>query len=192
MKLIGLIASALFALALSACATNEFSDTRTTPGFQSVRGSPIYIYSFLDVREQYFGPTMLTTFDRMLQDQLAAKGVKSELLRFKESEPAMEFILSDATARLPVGDVVASNKSAESALNARYRLVIFPVAFTQATTQTYQINWMLIDVDTGRTVWRTTSSGVRTIWASHDEDAENRAKLIVDGIIAEMSGSGLF
>jgi hypothetical protein len=192
MKLVGLIASAACALMLSACATNEFANTRAAPGFQSVQGAPIYIYSFLDIREEYFGTTMLATFDRLLEEQLAAKGIKTRLLRFKDSGPGMEFMLSDSSARLPVGDVVDGNGAAETTLGAKYRLIIFPAAFTHATTQSYQINWTLVDVSTGRTVWRTTSSGVRTIWASYDEDAENRARLIVDGVVAEMTASGLF
>lgn len=193
MKIFGTIACLVCALVLSGCATSEFAGTIKAPGFESVRGAPVYIYSFLDAREDQFGPTMLDRTTYQLSEQLAEKGVRTQLLTFKESPLGLSYVFSDTTGMLPVDAVIRRNQPAEAALGAKYRLIIFPAAFNlYETAQSYEIRWMLVDVVTDRIVWRTSTLGSRTIWSSNDEDAEQRATTLVSGVIAEMAASQLF
>src|SRR5690348_12699405 len=99
----------LFTLMLAACATTNFA-TDTRGGVeQSIDGSPVYIYSMLDVRQQEFGAAMITEVNNQLVQQLRQHNVASEVVSFRDTTVGMSFALK-GSAYIPIGEVIASRQ----------------------------------------------------------------------------------
>ncbi|HEY1426332.1 MAG TPA: hypothetical protein VGF50_06635, partial [Caulobacteraceae bacterium] len=160
----------------------------------------VYIYSFLDVREDEFSHQVLDQIDKQLQGALAAADVKTQVLRFLDSQAATGFAQVDATPTygrthtsdmIPVGQTIASNLPAERAFGARFRLLVFPSKMSVAGDwRFYQIRWYLVDCATNRTVWTFTYAGKNFIWLYNGERAESRAKPIVDALVDHLRTGG--
>jgi hypothetical protein len=179
-------------VALTSCASNQFSKTQTRVEGSSLRNSSVYVYSFLDIRDSEFGPQMLAAFDRQLVAALAASQVKASVLRFKESDTGRYYSASNASMQIPVRETIVSNVPKEREASADYRLVIFPSKMTlSGAWKFYDVRWDVISVKNGQTVWTTSSQGKHLNAWKNDEDPEARAKTIVDGIVAEMRKSNL-
>jgi hypothetical protein len=183
---------ATFILVLAACATNEFSQTRSLVNGLSLKNSKIIAYSFLDVRDAEFGPSMLNEFDRQLADELLKSGITLSILRFKDSALGQQYSFTNSGMQIPVRDTIVANLANERSMGADYRLIIFPSQMTlRGAWKFYDVRWDLLDVRTGKRVWSTTSRGRHlTAWKS-DELPEARAKTMVDGIVEELRKSNL-
>ncbi|GEM_PF-4410747 len=204
-----------FVLLLSGCASNTFSQTKLLAPNVSLRGSTVYVYSFLDIRENELGPKLLDQFDLQLGEELRKSGVTAKVLRFKKSAAGMAFLAAQreemrrlgfydektiaegirgGAISIPVGDTISQNVGDERRIGARYRLVIFPNETTLRPGimgTSYAIRWDLTEIRSGHVVWSTTSEGRKVDGWKIDEDSEGRAKRIVDGVVSEMKTSGL-
>lgn len=193
MKLIyrRLVIVALAAI-LVGCATNEFKTISSTTNGPSIRGSKVYAYSFLDLRDSELGSTMLSQIDSQLAQSLASASVSLKVLRFKDSDIGRSYATTNGGMSIPVRQTIESNLSDEKAYGTEYRLVVFPSKITlSGAWKFYDIRWDLIDVKTGNRVWGSSSQGKHLTMWKNDEDPEGRAKVIVDGVIAEFKKSGL-
>lgn len=186
-----LLAAACVAL-LSACASNEFLQTKTHVDGLSLKNTKLYIYSFLDVRTGELGPNLLNEFDRQLAQQLAKSGITTKVLRFKDSEPGKQYSFTSTGMQIPVRETIVQNAANEREMGADYRLIIFPSHLTVAGAwRHYDVRWDLLNARTGKVVWSTQSKGKHMNAWKQDEDPETRAKTIVDGIVGEMQKSNL-
>jgi hypothetical protein len=158
----------------------------------SLKGTKLYIYSFLDIRDRQFGPNLLTQIDALLTRELANSQVSAKVLRFKDSETARYSTMLQEQMSVPVKEVIKSAHENERSFGADFRLIVFPSAMTLAGAWVhYDVRWDLIESKSGKLVWSTVSQGKHMNAWKHDEDPEIRAKTIVDGIIAELKNSRL-
>lgn len=181
------------ALLLMGCAiTPDF--TGTTQPTTTVQLDKLYIYSFLDVRANELGPTLMTEIERQLGDGLKAHGVESQQHWFERDPIAAEFArTSYASERVPVREVIYYNQRQERAFGARYRLIAFPAnTLAAGAWRHYDFNWALEDSNTQQVIWSTTSRSKHLNWVKNDEDSAERAKVLVDALLQEMESSGLF
>lgn len=182
------IAALAAAVVLNACATANFSAKGEGP---ALTGSHVYIYSFIDVRNNDLGPRMIAQVNEQLRARLAEYGVETRLVTFRETSYGRYTSVTGSVA-VPVPQIVEQNARAEQEFGADYRLVIMPTQITiYDAAQNYQITWDLFDVNTGEIVWSSSMRGNRTVWYSADEDAEGRAATIVDGLINQMVASNM-
>lgn len=197
----GLLVS-IVVLGTSGCATNNF---RTPPpafaGQAPLRA--VYVYSFLDLRENELGPKFLGEVQRQFAEALKAKGASSAQLSFNDSPLRAEYLLKEepvrgsltrqASTRVPVGEVIATNLRAEAAFGAPYRLIVFPASLTALNTgHRFDVRWDIYDARTNVRVWSATSETLHQNWISHDESPVERAKILVEGIILQMTKAGVF
>lgn len=191
----GSIRSILFAaffFILTGCATNEFAPSKTYAEGLSLKDSRLYIYSFLDIRDVEFGPTMLAEFDKQFTQELQTAGTSAKVLRFKSSGPGRYFSFTNSGVQIPVRDVITQNANDEKAMGAQYRLIIFPSKMTlSGAWKFYDVRWEIVDIRTDKVVWATTSRGKHLNAWRNDEDPGPRAKTIVNGIVEEMRKSKL-
>lgn len=199
----GVVASLLgLALLLSGCVN--------TPRFNTVKSvseplqlTRLYVYVFLDIREELIGRQTLQALERQLAARFEANGVASAQLWFKQSPVGREVALgeqpgrgslygSSSTVRVPVATVIRGNAQAEVDFAPRYRLTAFPAQTSGLGSGVgYTIYWDLVDTQSNRLVWRTDSSVSNTNWWKNDEWPEERAKAMVDGLFAEFARSGI-
>lgn len=178
---------------LSGCATNEFAATKSEVAGLNIKGAHVYVYSFLDVRDPELGPTMTAEVNAQLTKALAAADVQAKVLPFKASEIGRYSTLTNGNVRIPVRETVFANLAQEREFGAQYRMVIFPSNMQlQGAWKHYDIKWDLFDAQSGKLVWSTTSHGKHMTTWKVDEDPQPRAKIIVDGIIAEFKNSHLY
>jgi hypothetical protein len=189
-------------LSASGCVTNNF---RTPPPAFSGQAPmrAVYVYSFLDLRENELGPKFLAEVQRQLAAALKGKGASSAQLSFNDSPLRAEYLLKEepvsgsrtrqASTRVPVGEVIATNLQAEGTFGAPYRLIVFPVSLTALSTgHRFDVRWDIYDTRTNARVWSATSETLHQNWISHDENPAERAKILVEGIILQMGKAGVF
>lgn len=182
----------IFSVILMGCVTNEFKSTTTAADGISLRGSKVYVYSFLDLRDSDLGETMVNQINMQLTRELSNSGVSMKVLNFKDSEPGRSFATTNTGLSVPVRQTIESNISEEKAQGTDYRLLIFPSKMhLSGAWKFYDIRWELIDARTERPVWSSTSKGKHLTMWKNDEDPEGRAKIIVDGVVSEFKKNGL-
>jgi hypothetical protein len=175
---------------LAGCATTpKFSSSTSSVGVQLDK---IYVYSFLDVRQNVLGQHFLEDLKVELDQKFASHGVVTEQLWFRDSPVFSEFAAAGLTSvMVPIGRVIVGNRPTEVHFGARYRLVAFPLETTAAGSWNfYDFRWDLIDVTTGMKVWTTTSHAGKLNFAGPDEYPQKRADMIVGGLIGEMKKAG--
>lgn len=172
-----------------------------------LRDSFVYIYSYMDVREDHFGPVMLANMDAQLTADLKARNIATKLVAWKSTAAYQQQKLADDAYNagnpdpappfrdppvLPFEKVLAEKAGDEKASGARYRLVVFPKNFsTSGPWRYYQVVWNLYDIETNKKVWTYIYNGEALVWWRENENADKRAKKMVDTFIGELSKSGL-
>lgn len=136
---------------------------------------------------------MMTEIERQLGEGLKARGVESQQHWFERDPIASEFArTSYSSERVPVREVIHYNQAQERAFGARYRLIAFPAdTMTAGAWLHYDFNWLLEDANTQQVIWSTTSRSKHMNWVKNDEDSAERAKVLVDALLREMTSSGL-
>jgi hypothetical protein len=192
----------LAVLVLSGCATapkftTSVADTQT-------RVSSVYIYSFLDLREKELGPKNIAEIERQLADTLTSHGVRSKQLWFNRAPVREEIALNQqkqgnwfldlgTSVRVPVNEVIASNAEDEKAFGPQCRLVVFPTSTTETGTGVIvQLRWLLSEVSSGKVIWSATSNTNNMNMWKFDEYPEERAFMLVDGLVKELLRVGVF
>lgn len=193
-------ALALAAGLLASFADRAFADVPpNAPLDQTPRGrlggSFVYIYSFLDVRLKEFGPRMLAQIDQQLAAGFATRDVRTKLLRFRDSEPGRDPSatgeMGEAGVMIPVRETVRSNADDERSVGANYRLIEFPLFAGWAEWgEEYRTRWDLYEVGDSKLIWSRIYQNTHLIMFRADENAENRAKAMVDKVIEDLVVDG--
>lgn len=188
----------LAAMALAGCASTSFERTNSLQAGTEIQGSSLVIYSFLDVRKAQFGEQMLAMMTNQLVDQLKQRGVNARVVVYKHPETTLNpdtlFLgVNRSMVKVPIQEYLATQRPQELKSGDKYRLMIFPsmVTLTGAAVDS-EITWMLSDITADKPVWTTKQSMSRTIWWNTEEAPESRSKQFVNGIVGEMTKSGLF
>lgn len=166
---------------------------------ETLRGASIYVYSFLDVRKRDFGPRTIDAFDNQLTARLAASAVHVKLLRFENTGAGHRFrpghMYRDTyygdglhgEDMLPVVDVVRENQDDEAQSAAQYRLIVLPTDYYRNEQKKYYtIDWFLVDVKTGQTIWQYQYIGHHAAIISTGGGADIAGKF-VDSVMAAFS-----
>jgi hypothetical protein len=186
-------------LALAGCAhAPQFTGQTRTASMTGAHIDRMYVYSFVDYRDKELGPDFMKQLERQLGAALAHHGVKSEQLWFRRSPVEATYTLKSVPAgglnsstQLPVAEVIAANLPKERALDPQYRLIMFPSNLRTGGGITVDIRWTVRDAKTNNVVWATTSSAHHSVWSDANENAAERAKMEVDGFIAELVKTGM-
>ena len=186
----------VFATLLCACTTTSFQ-SRTPEYTETTPVTAIYVYSFLDLRQGNLGKNFLAEVKRQLNDALAQDGIRTKQLWFNDSPLRGQFSLeetgtnpSHTSTRIPVEEVVKATQEDERSFGASHRLLVFPASvMTSSTATSFDIRWDLVDSQTNKITWTTTSFSYHTKWFLGDENPEERAQTFVQGLMAELRKS---
>jgi hypothetical protein len=193
-----LILALAVALGLSACATTSFERTTAFQSGTEISGASVVVYTFLDVRKSMFGDEMLAMMNNQLIEQFKQRGVNARIVVYKHAEAeanpsALYLGVNRSMVTVPIKPYLATQRPDEEKNGEKYRLMVFPsMVTTTGANIDSQITWTLNDIATDKPVWTTKQSTQRTIWWNSDEAPELRSKQFVEGIMAEMTKSGLF
>lgn len=179
---------------LVGCSTiPRFSDSELNES--TVKLDNLYIYSFLDVKDQEYGPEFLKLARAELDTALTAAKVRHVQAWSRDPELTGAALVTtrkyiplqgnQQSTYVPVNEVVAANRFQEREFGTQYRLLVFPsqTDFTGMGFQ-YRIEWELIDLRTQRRAW-TATSFLETVAVTSNENAQARAQGFVSGLIAE-------
>ena len=169
----------------TACTTSRFEGSPATKPGTQISGSSVVIYSFLDVRNDFFGKTMLQQLHKQLVDKLGQRGVATRLVMYTPT--------TADTASIQLKDFLKTQRADEASHADRYRLLIVPW-FTTAHEASLdsRVDWTLTDTKTELPVWFASQSIYRTVMFSRDEAPETRASEVIDSVISKMAAGGLF
>jgi len=185
----------LLAVVLCGCANTTFK-TATIPYTETKPVTSIYVYSFLDLRKE-LGPNFLAEIKRQLSDALEKEQIATKQLWFGDSPLRDQFSLSatgssptrtttNTSMRVPVGEVINATREDEKLFGASHRLIVFPSYVLISNGINLEVRWDLVDTKTNQIMWSTTSSSRHSNWLYRDENAERRAKVFVQNLIAEL------
>lgn len=163
-----------------------------------LKGNFVYIYSFLDVREDGYTAKVIDQFDADLLARLDTVSSDGKILRFKESKVSRsdEFFAGGSvhgseSRSIPVMQTIASNLQDEVASNARYRLIIFPSNYiVSGAWRHYEIRFVLMDTITDRRMMSYNYSGRHMVLFSNSENAASRSKKIIDALFEQLAAEG--
>jgi len=160
-----------------------------------VGGSFVYIYSFLDVRQEEFSPKVLQQLDDDLKARFSVAQVRVKSLSFRNSSTG-QFYSTENTGSgstlIPVERTIKENEADEHSEGANFRLIIFPSNFTvSGAWRFYDIRCLLIDVTDNRTRWTYIYHGSHLVIWKESENAAARSKKILDAMFADMRARGL-
>lgn len=183
---------------LAACATKPSIQVSNASQSDFVLDK-VYIYSFLDVRQNNLGNNYLAMFEPLLAEELAKRNVNSKQLWFNRSQTARHTAMMDtvtfaglnhrnSTTQVPVKRTITENLADESSFGARYRMTLFPKSISN---NAYAIHIDIEDATTGKLVWYATMNGRNFNWVIADEVPEQRARLSVQSIVEALDGSHL-
>lgn len=183
------------AVLVSACGTTFNSRGQVYDGPGQV--TAVYVYSFLDLREGALGKQFLVEVRRQLSDALSKEGIRTKQLWFNESPLRAQFSLeakgpnpATTNTRVPVDEVVVATREDELSFGATHRLLVFPASVMMSNTgSNFDIRWTLIDAQTNKVHWSTTSFSSHMKWFLGDENPTGRATEFVDGLMAELRKS---
>lgn len=168
----------------------------TTPLPAKLQGSSVYVYSFLDVRQNEYTSKVLDQFDADLTARLSGLTIGSNILRFRNSKMnrADEFYAGSQNLEsraVPVMETVYSNLREERGTHARFRLIVFPSSYTvSGAWRFYEIRFILMDAETGARLWSYDYSGKHMVMMKNSENAEGRSKKILDKLFVELKAAG--
>lgn len=168
----------------------------TTPLPAKLQGSSVYVYSFLDVRQNEYTAKVLDQFDADLTARLSGLKIGSNILRFRNSKMnrADEFYAGShnlESRAVPVMETVYSNLREERGTHARFRLIVFPSSYTvSGAWRFYEIRFILMDAETGARLWSYDYSGKHMVMMKNSENAEGRSKKILDKLFVALKAAG--
>jgi hypothetical protein len=188
----------LAALVVSGCATTSFERTTSLQSGAEISGSTVVVYSFLGVRKDFFGDDMLAMMNNQLVEQFKQKGVTARVVEYQhkgvDPNPNAIFLgVNRSLVTVPIREYIKSQQPEEEKSGDKFRLMVFPsMVTTTGANIDSELTWSLVDTNGDKPVWLTKQKTNRTIWWNNDEAPETRSKQFVDGIMAEMTKSGLF
>ncbi len=169
----------------------------------SLTSASVYVYDFLDRREDVYSSKVLDEFERQLLAWLGAKAKAVTLLRSNQTpfmlatkagqadDWSASINVDQTTQRVPVMDAIASNAAVEDSFGADHQLIVFPTSFSSTGAwRSYIIRWEVIR-KSDRKTWQYMYSGRHMVMWSDNERSESRAKKFVDGVNQAMETDGL-
>lgn len=198
MRYVRLVLATAAAVALSGCATTSFERTTSLKSGTEISGSSVVVYSFLNVRKAQFGEEMLAKMNANLVEAFRSRGVTARVVAYQHAaetvNPNAIFMgVNRSMVTVPIKDYLATQRPDEEKNGEKYRLMVFPSMITTGGAGIdSEVTWALSDIATDKPVWVTKQKTSRTVWWSSDEAPELRSKQFVDGVVAEMTKSGLF
>jgi len=191
-----LLAGAAMLAAACSMPTRFEAQTRVSASEAPVRVESVYVYSFLDVREAQLGREFMKQFERILAEQLRARGVNSKQLWYggvpDDSLQARPLASAPSSQRLPIAKVVADNAGAESAFNPSHRLLVTPAELSRAGSWIKAlVRFDVVERASGKSLWTLRADTMHLHFATLDDGAEQRARQLVNGLIAEMQKAGM-
>lgn len=193
LRIVTLLSLSAGCVAAAGCSTvsSEFHNTTTMVPVEPASLSRLYLYSFLDLSSHAIGTEMIEEISRQLAAEMGSRGIVTEEFTYAADPLRPATQTGWTTERVPTGAVIARNREREREFGARYRLIVLPEATVSVgASRTYRIRWRVEDSRTGRPVWFTTSRGEHTNLIHENENAEARARAVVQGLITEMVSSG--
>jgi hypothetical protein len=179
-------------VALAGCATSTHVDDKTASSTARLRGQRVYIYSFLDLRQQALGPKLVAAVHEQLVSRFTAAGAVTKLTEFRGTEVGQSFASTNQAAAVPVKATVDQNLGREKEFNPRYRFFVFPRSVSvQGTGNFFVVDWRMVDVTDDKEVWYMESRGSHMKMFLGDEFPTDRAKELVDGLFKEFGAKGL-
>jgi hypothetical protein len=176
----------------SGCATSSFESKPTISTLSSLKGSRLYVYSFLDSSGQLFGPKFNAKLEEKMQAGLKAHTIESSTLLFGKTEVGIRYSRELTTRVVPVQQTIDANLPQEKEFAATHRVIIFPKQAQGSGGGGYShVSWEIIDISTGKRVWETTSSvQFINMWKS-DESPDERAGVVVNTFLKALKSDGL-
>ena len=189
------VLAGLMAICLSGCGTTSF-DSKAGDYKGSSPVTSLYIYSFLDLREDRLGKKFLAEVQRQLPIALAKEGLNSKQFWFNASPLKAQFALEatrtgpSTSGRVPVNEIVKANQQDEVEFGASHRLVAFPsFVVSSGSGSRFTVQWDLVDTRTNIMNWTTVSSSNFENWLLQDENSDERAKTFVMALITELKAA---
>lgn len=160
----------------------------------------LYVYDFLDVREKVYQPKVLDEIELQLNQWLATKAkavtfIRSQQTPFVKNRDADSWQADISTEhevdRVPVGQSIASNASAEAAVGSDHQLIVFPASFTvSGVWRFYTIRFVLVR-KSDRKMWQYFYEGSHMVMLKEGERSKSRAQKIVEQLAVAMAKDGI-
>lgn len=170
----------------------------------SLSGSRLYVYDFLDWHKGNFTDKVIDEFEGQLATWLGgeaqtvtiSRSADLPLIRKLREEAADDWTTSMSGSQLrqtvPVIEAIESNKAAEDAVSADYRLVIFPSSFSsQGAWRHYALRWVVYRVSDNRS-WQYLYNGSHMVLMKEGERAESRSRKFIEAADTAMKQANLF
>jgi hypothetical protein len=165
----------------------------------SLKGEPVFVYSFLDIRKDEFGAKILAQFHSQLMDALKAGGVSPQLVLFADTTQGSLFVPARKIAngqhtfeRPPVLQTVHDNDAREKAAGTHYRLLVLPANYEVAGAwRYYTVRWIVMDAATDRILWKGDYKGSHLVMMRTNENSEGRGRKLVEGGLTLMRSASL-
>lgn len=156
-----------------------------------LRGAQVFVYSFLDIREQDFGFEVVEGFEKRLLEDLKIAGVPAKLLRYSDTSVSQNYpARGKGSSWIPIGQVIDKNIEEEASIGTRYRLIIFPTKMAVGGLgREYTVRWTLFDARTGFEIW---SFKYRSMHSALFSAKISRAEKLVLGGVNAMRKARLF
>lgn len=167
-------------------------------------GSRLYVYDFLDWHKGNFTDKVIDEFEGQLATWLGAKAeavtisrsADLPLIKKLREESADDWTTSMSGSQLrqtvPVIEAIQSNKAAEEAVSANYRLVIFPSSFSsQGAWRYYVLRWVVYRVSDNRS-WQYLYDGSHMVLMKEGERAKSRSRKFIEAADTAMKQANLF
>lgn len=180
----------MLAVSLAACATTKFENTKTLGPVDKLAGSSVAVYTFLDIRKDFFGKAMLAEVNAQIVERLRERGVTARVVSYRDTNTGM-FTMVTGSAYIPIREFIQTQRPDEEKAGDKYRLLIFPSQVVVGASQEFEVNWTLMDTKTDKPVWRSTQTGSRVIWWNNEEAPQTRAADFVNGAVKQMEATGL-
>lgn len=163
-----------------------------------IGGASVYVYSFLDVRQDEFTPKVLDNFDAALTSRFNGTTVSSKILRYAQAKQAAgqfaarRSLQGSDNQMIPVAETILRNRADEESQKADYRLIIFPSNFVSSGAwRAYEIKFVLVNIANNQTVLDYTYQGRHMVVFKESENADGRTNKILESFFVEMRSKGL-
>lgn len=177
---------------LSGCAAKP--DFETSVKFnKEIELNDLYLYSFIDLHEKIIGENIVPELKQQFELQFEQRGININQLWYKDSQLLTNTAISevDGETTVPVEKIVLANLENEQNVNAKYRLIAFPVYVNHGKSSAgYRVKWSLSGVATNEVIWAASSWTYNVDMFSNDERPEKRAKLLVKGLLRQLQNAG--
>ncbi len=172
--------------------------TKVASNSKSYTGVPkiekLYIYSFLDFREEEIGVKLLREFKSEVARLFTDRNITTEQLWFNDSPIRNTTVITkvqSGATRVPIKETIIANTDQEKLFAPSHILVIFPSSVTVGSGgPVFSVRWTLHEANTYKVVWSIESNSSSTNWWTSDENHKERAKQLANFITVELAKAG--